>query len=146
MMLKYNIGQFLCCLVGFHGNLVFSTCYLVTTRSLLYVVTKTCFPSRCSTTDVWLWLSALMSQYHSRTESTFCFYLLFRAKSQTACLECLLFGRFLSVWIHNRIEVLRKRPQFIKLEIRAIRTTYSTVLVHEPKRMLHISRSSCSFL
>jgi hypothetical protein len=53
---RHHVEQFLCCPVGCHGNLVFDTCYLVTTSSLLYVVTGTWFPSRCSTTDVWLWL------------------------------------------------------------------------------------------
>jgi hypothetical protein len=31
-------------------------CYLVTTRSLLFVVTGMRFPRRCSVTDAWLWL------------------------------------------------------------------------------------------
>jgi hypothetical protein len=38
------------------GILCLAVCYLVTTRSLLYVVTVTWFRSRCSATDVWLWL------------------------------------------------------------------------------------------
>jgi hypothetical protein len=53
---KHHVGQFFCCPVGCHGNLVFSTCRLITTRSLLYVVTGTWFPIRCSITDVWLWI------------------------------------------------------------------------------------------
>jgi hypothetical protein len=53
---RHHVEQFLCCPVGCHRNLVFSTCYLVTTSSLLYVVMGTWFRIRCSTTDVWLWL------------------------------------------------------------------------------------------
>jgi hypothetical protein len=38
---RHHVEHFLCCPIGCHGNLVFRTCYLVTTRSLLYVVTGT---------------------------------------------------------------------------------------------------------
>jgi hypothetical protein len=53
---RHHVEYFLCCPVGCHGNLVFSTCYLVTTRSLLCVITGTWFSIRCSITDVWLCL------------------------------------------------------------------------------------------
>jgi hypothetical protein len=59
---RHHVEHLLCCPVGCHGNLVFSTCYLVTTRSLPYVVTGTWFPTRCPTADVWLCLHCFAFQ------------------------------------------------------------------------------------
>jgi hypothetical protein len=45
------------------GILCLGTCYLVTTCSLLYIVTETWFPSRCSVTDVSLFTISAFSRH-----------------------------------------------------------------------------------
>jgi hypothetical protein len=52
---RHYVEEFLCCPVGCHRNLVFTTCYLVTTSSMLYVVRGTWFPICCPTMDIWPW-------------------------------------------------------------------------------------------
>jgi hypothetical protein len=47
------------------GILYLATCYLVTTRSLLFVVPGKWSPSRCSATDVWLHYSGFQPSRHN---------------------------------------------------------------------------------